>query len=280
MTRQRSYNDPVELYLGTGGYSNDDWQGLIYPAGTKSSQYLNLYATHFNAVELNSSFYAIPGIRAFEGMVKKSGGRVRFAIKVHRSITHERDADGEMYQRLFESVAPLREVGMLGPFLAQFPYSFHRTRENRRYLKGVVDRFAVAGEMLAVEFRHGSWESDEVLGSLKDFGVIAVSVDYPPLRGLPGPGLRVTGPVAYARLHGRNRAKWWDGKSAAERHDYRYESDELRPWAEWIAERERELEQVYLIMQNTTRGHALFNLVMLRELFGELGIEANVNLEL
>ena len=270
----------MELYLGTGGYSNSDWQGLIYPVGSKPAQYLSLYARHFNAVELNSSFYAIPGIRAFEGMVAKSGARVRFSVKVHRSMTHERDADEEVYQRLFESVMPLREAGMLGPFLAQFPYSFHRTRENRLYLKRVVDRFVEAGETLAVEFRHGGWDRPEVVEGLSSFGVVVVSVDYPPLRGLPEPELRVTGPVAYVRLHGRNREKWWEGRSAAERHDYRYTPEELRPWTQWVAERGDDLEQVYLMMLNTTKGHALYNLVMLRELFGELGIEADVSLDL
>ncbi len=77
----------MELYLGTGGYSNDDWLGLLYPEGAKSADYLNIYAQHFNAVELNSSFYNIPGTKAFAGMVRKSEGRVRFAVKLHRSMT-------------------------------------------------------------------------------------------------------------------------------------------------------------------------------------------------
>ena len=57
----------MELYLGTGGYSNDDWIGLLYPAGTKPNDYLKVYAQHFNAVELNSSFYAIPGLKGLSG---------------------------------------------------------------------------------------------------------------------------------------------------------------------------------------------------------------------
>jgi len=268
----------VELYLGTGGYANDDWLGLLYPPGTRSSEYLEVYARHFNAVELNSSFYAIPGVRAFEGMVRKSGGRVRFAVKLHRSMTHERDAGDEMYTRMTESVAPLREAGMLGPFLAQFPYSFHRTPENRRYLKALAEHFA--DEMLAVEFRHWSWDNDEVLKAFRKAGLTWVSVDYPPLRGLPKPGLHPCGDIAYLRLHGRNRERWWEGKSAAERHDYRYTADELRLWVMWIAEREADLSQLYLMMQNTTKGHALYNLMMLRELFAAVGLDVDVRLEL
>jgi len=207
-------------------------------------------------------------------MVNKSEKKVRFSVKLHQSMTHKRDADDEMYQRLFESVEPLREVGMLGIFLAQFPYSFHRTRENRLYLKSLVDKFK--DEQLAIEFRHGSWDKGEVRDALKAAKVAAVSVDYPQLYGLPKAGLHITSDAAYIRMHGRNKDTWWDGKSAAERHDYCYTPEELRPWAVNIAE--AEVAQVYLMMQNTTKGHALKNLEMLKSLFTELGIDAPVNL--
>lgn len=262
----------MELYLGTGGYTNDDWQGLLYPEGTKSSDYLCLYAEHFNAVELNSSFYNIPGVKAFAGMVSKSGGRVRFTVKLHQSMTHSRDADAELYTRLFESVAPLREAGMLGPFLAQFPYSFHRTPENRRYLKALSDRFVDAGEALAVEFRTDDWHLPEVYDALSQAGLIAVSVDYPPLPKLPKPVLLQTDDTTYLRLHGRNETSWYGGKSAAERHDYLYSKDELLPWVQAVVA--AKLEQCYLMFLNTTKGHALKNLKMLGELFAEAGVEA------
>lgn len=151
----------VELYLGTGGYANDDWVGLLYPEQSKQSDWLGIYARHFNAVELNSSFYAIPGVKAFAGMLNKSEGKVRFAIKLHQSMTHTRDAEAGLYTRLRESVAPLREAGVLGPFLAQFPYAFKRTPANRRYLQELAQRFE--GEALAVEFRHDYlYDADEL----------------------------------------------------------------------------------------------------------------------
>jgi uncharacterized protein YecE (DUF72 family) len=251
----------MELYMGTGGYSNDDWQGIFYPEGTRSSEYLAFYAEHFNAVELNSSFYNIPGVKAFAGMVKKSGGRVRFSVKLPSAMTHSRDADAELYKRLFESVAPLREAGMLGPFLAQFPYSFHRTPENRVYLKSLTDRFTEAGEALAVEFRTADWHLPEVYDALSTAGLSAVSVDYPPLPNMPKPELLQTSDTAYIRLHGRNEKTWYGGKSAAERHDYLYSKDELSPWVRSIVD--AELEQCYVLFLNTTKGHALKNLRMM-----------------
>jgi len=179
----------MKLYLGTGGYAHPDWVGLLYPPELPKERWLEVYAQEFNALELNASFYAIPGVRAFAGMLRRSRGQLRFAIKLHRSMTHDRTATSEEYRRLFESVAPLREAGVLGPFLAQFPQSFHRTLEHRRYLQTLVERFTpeVAPSGLAVEFRHSSWHRAEVLESFRTLGLIWVSPDYPALPGLPPP---------------------------------------------------------------------------------------------
>jgi uncharacterized protein YecE (DUF72 family) len=268
----------MEIHLGTGGYSNPDWLGLLYPTGTRPADYLRIYSRHFNAVELNSSFYGIPGVKAFEGMLRNSDARVRFSIKLHQSMTHSRDAAPELYTQLFESVRPLREAGMLGPFLAQFPYSFHRTAGNRVYLKELVDRFSAAGEVLAVEFRNRAWHVPEVRKAFRELGLTSVSVDYPQVRGMPAPELLITSDIAYIRLHGRNEEKWYGGKSAAERHDYLYQPDELATWVQWILAREGELTETSIFFLNTTKGHAITNLRMMRDLFAEQGVEVAVRL--
>lgn len=266
----------MEIHLGTGGWSNDDWLGILYPEGTAKRDYLSVYARHFHAVELNSSFYAIPGIKAFEGMLRNSGGRVRFAVKAHRSFTHDRDATRDLAQRLRESVAPLRDAGMLGPILLQFPYSFHRTAANRRWLAEAVAWFE--DETLAVEFRNEAWHVDAVRASFREMGLSWVSVDYPQVRGMPAPELVVTSPIAYLRMHGRNEDAWYGASSAAARHDYRYARDELRSWVQWIAEAREELEQVYVMMLNTTKGHAIHDLRTLAELLREHDLEAPIEL--
>jgi len=267
----------MEIYLGTGGYSNQDWVGLLYPLEAKKDDWLSIYARNFNAVELNSSFYNIPGRKAFAGMLKRSEGKVRWAIKIHQSMTHQRNASDEDYLRLFESVAPLREAGVLGPFLAQFPQHFHRTPENRRYLAALAQRFAdktLAPSGLAVEFRHASWDSDEVREAFRRAGLIWVSTDYPPLPGLPKNRLHITGEMAYIRLSGRNKEKWYEGKDQSERHDYRYSEGELRFWVRSLltALELETLSQVWFIFNNTTKGHALINLEMLKRLLEEAGL--------
>lgn len=261
----------MRVYIGCGGYTNEEWAapGLIYE-GVRKDEYLAAYSAHFDAVELNSSFYAIPGLKAFEGMARKSGGRVRFAVKLNKVFTHERAPESADFDRMLQSPEPLRDAGVMGPYLAQFPYSFHRTAENRKYLALLTERFA--GHELGVELRHASWDKPEVREGMAELGVIWVSPDYPPVGGMPEPQVHVTGDVAYLRLHGRNRETWWEGGSAAARHDYLYTRAEMDEWAEKIALVAGDLSELYVFFQNTTRGHALKNIPMLREALNARGV--------
>ncbi|WP_027460847.1 DUF72 domain-containing protein [Deinococcus murrayi] len=261
----------MRVWIGCGGYTNDDWAapGLLYE-GVKKDAYLETYSQHFDAAELNSSFYAIPGLKAFEGMVRKSGGRTRFTVKLNKVFTHDRAPSDADFDRMLQSPQPLRDAGVMGPYLAQFPYSFHRTADNRKYLLGLAERFA--GHELAVELRHASWDQPEVREGMAEYGLIWVSPDYPPVGGMPEPQVHVTTDVGYLRLHGRNKGSWWEGQSAAERHDYLYSRAEMNEWAEKIALVEGDLSELYVFFQNTTRGHALKNIPMLREALRARGV--------
>jgi len=259
----------MQILMGTGSYSNDDWVGLLYPEGTKRTDYLSVYAQHYNAVEINSSFYNIPGEKAFAGMAKRAVGRLQFSVKLHQSFTHVRQYSADDLERMLKSPAPLRQERILGPFLAQFPYSFHRTQGNRKYLWELAQHFG--GEQLALELRHGSWDKDEVRDGFSEHGLIWVSPDYPRLEGMTDSLLRSSGKVAYLRLHGRNNATWWEGKDAAERHDYRYTQFDLEGIAEEIAVLEG-VETLWVVFNNTTKGHALYNIQMLKVLLEGRGI--------
>ncbi len=268
----------MQILMGTGSYSNDDWVGLLYPEGTKKTDYLSIYAQQYNAVEVNSSFYNIPGEKAFAGMAKRAAGRLQFSVKLHQIFTHVRKYDGNDLERMLKSPEPLRQEGILGPFLAQFPYSFHRTLENRKYLWELAQ--ALEAQPLAVELRHGSWDKDEVREGFSEHGLIWVSPDYPRLEGMTDSVLRSSGKIAYLRLHGRNNATWWEGKDAAERHDYRYSQSELEDIADDIAalgsiERARleGVSKLWVIFNNTTKGHALYNIQMLKNLLEGRGLK-------
>lgn len=268
---------PGCVLLGTGGFSNSDWSfdpvgrvrpgmtAALYPAGEKANALLPHYAARFAALELNASFYAIPGEKSFASMAARAPG-LGIAVKLHRVFTHDRRYGEDDVARMRLSLAPLRAAGMLGPLLAQFPFAFARTPGNRRYLAALAEAFA--GERLAVEFRHDSWQLEAVAQGFRDAGLALVTPDYPPLPGLPAPELG-DGPLAYLRLHGHNPG-WWEAGSAAEKHDYRYTPAQMEAWAARIAA--LDADEVWVLFQNTTKGHALRNAAELETALERLGV--------
>ena len=244
----------TQLYLGTGGFSNEDWVGMFYPPNLKKTQWLEHYSHAFNAVEINSTFYGVPAQKTMSGMLERSKGRVLFCAKLHQSFTHDFTADAAAAERFKFTVAPLVEAGRLGALLAQFPFSFKNTTDSRAYLATLASWFQSVP--LAVEFRHASWDRDAAYQFLADLGLGAVSVDLPVLEGLPKSVLRV-GDYVYLRLHGRNALNWFDGKTTADKHDYLYTPAELEPWV--AALHAAKVARAFVFFENTTRGQGLQN---------------------
>jgi uncharacterized protein YecE (DUF72 family) len=81
-----------ELLIGTSGYDYVEWKGVLYPNDMKKDDFLSFYATQFQAVELNFSFYKQPTPAVLTRMVERTDKKVRFSIKGNRTFTHEVDA--------------------------------------------------------------------------------------------------------------------------------------------------------------------------------------------
>jgi uncharacterized protein YecE (DUF72 family) len=256
----------MNIHIGTGGYLNEEWIGLFYPPSSKPESFLSHYAQRFSAVEINSSFYGIPSEKTFANMAKRAQGRLRFSVKLESSFTHKREYDPTLLSSMQKNPQPLQAAGVLDWWVAQFPFSFQRTRANREYLWKLCQDFAE--QPLALELRHASWDLDEVREGFAKQGLLWISPDYPPLAGMTQSILRSSGKNAYFRLHGRNAEQWWDGKTAADRHDYRYSLEEMTELAGQIRALEGECENLWVIFNNTTKGHALYNIDTLEELLG------------
>lgn len=251
------------IYIGTGGYSDT----AMYPNGTPKSQYLSHHATRYDCVEINSTFYAPLGQRAFLGMLDKTQEPLKFSLKLPQSFSHDLTGTKEQAQAFVQSFAPLYDQGVLAPLLLQFPYSFWRNRSNRLYLRQVCDWFA--GFDLAIEFRNPSWHVPEVFAYFQKTSLIFCNTDYPKGIGLPQTPFLAQS-TSYLRLHGRN-ASWHDAKSAAERHDYRYTDNELYHLAHTIAVQKDKFEVLYVYFQNTTKAHARHNIATLKTHLNCLG---------
>ncbi|BFU61035.1 MULTISPECIES: DUF72 domain-containing protein [Rodentibacter] len=257
------------IYIGTGGYSDTDLLGTLYPYGTKKDDFLAVYSQHYDTVEINSTFHAPIGAKTLQGMVEKAQGRLQFSVKLHQDFSHKRMATREQAVAFLQALQPLAEQGCLANLFIQFPISFERNHANRYYLAELVTWFE--GYPLAVEFRHSSWHTQSVLDYFHGKqNLIWCNVDYPPNIGLPAFQFYPNQRTAYLRLHGRN-PNWWKAQSAQERHDYRYNEVELQNLAKLLHQRKSEFDRLYLYFQNTTKSHSFYNIATLKDFLAEYG---------
>lgn len=258
----------TNLYIGPAGWSYKDWVGPVYPAGTKVDQ-LATIARYFDCVELNSSFYRIPGERLVESWTRRIAfnPRFRFTVKVWQRYTHEMKAESGAISEFIHRFDPLIERGALGAFLLQFPWSFKNEPANRRYIEQLGRWFS--GHPATIELRHNSWNSREIIELLSDSGIAFCNIDQPVIGKSVPPTEYVTDErLGYIRLHGRNRKNWF-GKEAGrdERYDYLYNENELEEWrdrAQRILER---VQNLFVITNNHFRGQALVNAFQLKSMF-------------
>ncbi|HGO5809221.1 TPA: DUF72 domain-containing protein [Mannheimia haemolytica] len=259
------------IYIGTGGYADTDLIGTLYPFGTAKEDFLFVYSQHYDTLEINSTFHAPIGQKAFEGMVQKAEGRLNFSVKLHQDFSHQRTATLDQAQLFLNALAPFTAEGLLANLFVQFPTQFERMPLNRRYLAELCQWFA--DYPLAIEFRHPSWHIPAVFDTFaKSSNLIWCNVDYPQNIGLPAFHFFANQRTAYLRLHGRN-SNWWKGQSAAERHDYRYSDEELKGLAELLFSRRTEFDRLYLYFENTTKSHAFYNIQTLKGFLAEKGFQ-------
>lgn len=246
------------IRVGTVGYAHTAWLAAgFYPEGTPQTAMLGCYARRFPAVELNATGYRMPRAEHLERQRHRVSPAFRFAVKLHRALTHDVPArqwrDAAVQYR--DALSPLVQAGQLAAVLIAFPLAFARTESHRRYLAELLD--ALAGLPLAVEFRHRSWACDRVFAGLERRGVALVAADVPPLPELfPPLAIATTAAFFYVRLHGRNVRGWRSGNLGLQ-YDYRYGDDELLDWtAERIIPLSRRTRCGFVFFGNHARAQA------------------------
>ena len=234
--------------VGCSGWNYDDWRGRVYPQGCPPRRWLEHYATLFDTVEVNSTFYRLAKPAAVSRWLEQTPPGFVFTVKASRYLTHmKRLTDMERgVERLYAGIAPLAESPRMGPMLWQLPERFRRDD----------DRLAFALERLppgrhCFEFRHPSWFCSEVYGLLHTYGV-AFATGHDPRRPLPDAPL--TTDWTLIRFHYGERGRRGN-----------YSVSELRAWAERISEL-REAAAVFVYFNNDWEGFAVRNGLRLRRL--------------
>jgi len=250
------------LYIGTSGYSFQDWVGTFYPPGTQRGKMFDFYLKHFPAVEINAMYYRIlpPSVMAQIGGRAPEGYPI--VVKAHKSLTHERHEAWAQLPEWKKSIAPLLERGQMAGALLQFPYAFRLSETSLEHLRQAA--LELAPHPVFVEFRHASWMRPDVFAFLRETGLNFVSVDEPALPQLLPAQPVLTGPVLYVRFHGRNAANWWGQEG--DRYDYNYSAAELTEWREKIKKLQDQAQATYLFFNNCHQGQAASNAQMMQAL--------------
>lgn len=258
--------------VGPAGWSYDDWRGIVYPdAMPRSVHPLSMLLPLFDTVEVNSSFYRPPNPRHCEAWVRhvENSPGFLFTAKLWERFTHHRERwpSPREVQQIREGIAPLHEAGKLGAILVQFPWSFKRTPDARRWLARVIDTFA--DYPLSLEIRHASWNCPEVYAGLRERQVAFCNIDQPLFDHSIAPDEQVTSQVGYVRLHGRNAEDWFrDDAGRNDRYNYLYSEDELKPWVEKIQRMKKRVNDLFVITNNHYRGQAVVNAIEIQAAIG------------
>jgi len=256
------------IRVGPAGWSYTDWEGIVYPKRKdRSFDPLEYISSYFDLVEINSTFYRVPARSVCRRWSERVAGRpdFLFTAKAPREITHgAMPHAGEDLSAFKTALEPLFEGGRLGAVLVQFPWSFRPTPEAMAHVKTVTD--CLRPYPTAVEVRHGAWGEPRALAFFRDHGIALCGIDQPmignslaPDSYLPGSGL------AYFRLHGRNKAKWFaEDAGRDERYNYLYDDSELAPWRERIGHAAKDAGRVFAVLNNHFRGQAVVNALQLQ----------------
>jgi uncharacterized protein YecE (DUF72 family) len=282
--------------------------GTFYPKKSMSAESrLRHYASVFDVVEVNSSYYAIPDVRNTVRWVERTPPEFIFHVKAYSLLTghHPRaetvPADlaallprtpartrrGEVEATSFppealdrafalfrDAVRPIAEAGKLGYVLFQLAPWVHFDTDRLDYLASLPQR--LPGWTIAVEFRHRSWlpdHADETLRALSAARLAHVIVDGPAGHAVPRV-TTTTAPTAVFRLHGRNALGWLRQLQGAEpsvreKYDYLYSEAELREFLPEVEGVGLEAEEVFISFNNNNRDYPVQNALMMKRLLGQ-----------
>jgi len=239
-----------DFYAGTSGLLLPVPNKTHYPEGFRDKSRLCYYASLFNSLEVNSSFYKIPQAGTIAKWAQDVPGNFRFTFKLWRGVTHEKglvfnpadiarfmqvvDAAGEKKGCLLVQLPPGAKANLF-PQLIQLVKIIHNADPEKSW-------------KVALEFRHASWYTDGLREYAANYNLSVVIQDIP----ASATPLDFTGnDTVYLRFHGPG------GKYRGS-----YPDELLAEYSTYIREWQEEGKTVYVYFNNTM-GDAVQNLATL-----------------
>ncbi len=201
-----------QIFIGTSGWTYDDWAGSFYPQKVKGSERLDFYVTRFDTVEINATFYRLPTQIMLDAWNRRLPADFQLVVKGSRLVTHLKKLSDcqEPLQVFLDRVKQLKTLRVI---LWQLPPSLHKDLPRLNYFLSALPQDV----RHAVEFRHATWWDDDVAELLKQHRAAFVAVSHPTLPKTIYP----TTDFLYLRFHGLG----------PQLYRYDYSKDELKDWA-------------------------------------------------
>jgi uncharacterized protein YecE (DUF72 family) len=264
------------IRLGTSAFTAAGWEGAFYPEDMKPADYLSYYATQFDTVEIDSTYYRTPAASTVRGWGAKTPPGFLFAAKVPQTITHENvlvDCDKE-FQEFVERMQLLGEK--LGILLLQFPYfnkmAFASADAFLARLAPFLKRLP-KGVRFALEVRNKAWLGPKLYDLLRSHHVALALIDHPwmprPSQLFTGGADPVTSDFTYVRWLGdrkgiEERTKTWDQTIVDRR-------SELTEWANVCWKISGRGVPVFAYANNHYAGHAPATIRLFQQIWEKQG---------
>jgi len=267
------------IKIGTSGFSFPDWRGVVYPKDIQPRDTLRYYEQElgFDTVEINFTYYTLPGLKTMEGLAKKTSEKFDFVVKAFRGMTHDpfdsrlekRPESSEVkdtFGKFVYSMKPLMESNKLGAILLQFPVFFYPRSESKDYI--LQCREWLGNVPAVIEFRNRAWAKPETFAFLRENGLAYCIVDEPKLSRLMPFVEEITSSIGYLRLHGRNQN--WFNVPTSERYNYLYSDKELREFVDPIRRIRQKAQKGYVFFNNCHAGAAARNALQMKSFLSDI----------
>lgn len=234
----KNVDSPRQLYSGLSGLQLPIPKYLFPPPFENASR-LTYYASIFNSIEINSSFYKIPRPTTVANWAASVPEYFRFTFKLWKEITHRKDFNfnEEDVAQFFNAVNAVKEKK--GCVLLQFPPSMgsEHAVQVEMLLNSVIESDPEREWKIAIEFRNKSWFQEDVYELLESYNAALVVQDIPKSAT---PLIDQKSDFMYLRFHGPSG-------------NYResYSEEFLKEYASMINEWRAEEKTVYAYFNNT-----------------------------
>ncbi len=256
------------LYIGTSGYNHEDWKGTFAPAGTHNYDLLTYYADQgINFLEVAFTFYRMPEADKIQHILNRTGGRVRFSIRMPKALVRN-PWDDAAYEEFAKGIAPMTSAGLLECLYADYHPSFSASKKNQEMIAALRHRFP--NTAFFAELANRTWYKERIFGYFKDRDVGMTVLDMPGIKGFAPYYPVNTNRALYFKLYGRS-PMWL---TAEEKFlNYSYSDTEIRKFLRDAVERSVTAQAVYFVFANVADGYAPKNAVRARELAERYGKE-------